>query len=160
MRTPENILLNLHPVLIKYIFCVWNGRYNILCTRNWINSEYMLHNIQGEIYFYPVEYESTWCVTWFWTKYTSGPIYSSNVRHNIEHHLTMHGALYSTVHLMNGWDLKYTFPWFQFQLLMWKIWFILDHVGSFLIKYWSGRGHILRSSLSWLYKTVQAVNFV
>ena len=39
---------------IKYIFFAWNGRYNILCTRNWLNSEHMVYNIGGKIYFYPV----------------------------------------------------------------------------------------------------------
>ena len=31
--------------LDKYIFFAWNGHYNILCTRNWLNSKYMVHNI-------------------------------------------------------------------------------------------------------------------
>ena len=48
--------LVLYSVQIKYIFFVWNGHYNILCTRNWLNSEHKVHNIQGKIYFYPVDY--------------------------------------------------------------------------------------------------------
>ena len=33
-------------VQIKYIFFSWNGRNNI-CTRNWLHSEHMMHNIWG-----------------------------------------------------------------------------------------------------------------
>ena len=46
--------LVLYLVRIKYIFFTWNGRYNILSTRNWVNSECMVHNVWGKIFVYPV----------------------------------------------------------------------------------------------------------
>ena len=47
--------VELYPARIKYIFCAWNGRYEILCLRNRLNSERLVHYIW--LRKNPVDYE-------------------------------------------------------------------------------------------------------